>query len=640
MRWSIPVYYAMIGLIVLISIAVALYAGIRKGELEGQVFTLSKEIERREANHDAEIGKLRAELAELDRLKHIPDVIERAKRTEREVAAKLVQAQEEAETIIRTAAKDAEKADREAAARLEQSQLRAFEIIQAASREANALKERTARECEIDASQTKGARRVAEWQANNILEVAQKQAKEIASQARKEAKEKTQKVEETLRIATSYAVEIRRGAEKRAEEIGGAAYEALKKSDFYEAAAQAMQNVVGNYGGTYLIPASHLLDELAEEYGFRQAGERLKVAREATRLMEKHGSAASCNYPEGWKRDYAINFVLSAFNGKVDSILARVKPVNEGKLVQEIKDTYALVNHNGEVFRNARIEEEYLNARLDELKWGVAVQRLKEKEREEQRAIREQIREEEKARKEYERAIKQAERDEQLLTKTLEKARQEYAAAADEDRAKYEARLQDISEKLREAEEKNQRALSMAQQTKCGHVYVISNVGSFGEDVYKIGLTRRLEPLDRVRELGDASVPFPFDVHAMIYSEDAPALETALHRRFVQSQVNKVNRRKEFFRLKLQDIRTATDEMKLEVRWTLTAEARAYRETLAMERQMQEDPEYQKRWAEEQSTFFQRTLFDEDIEQSMLDDEDSALAENSPLSTDLGAAIP
>ena len=105
-----------------------------------------------------------------------------------------------------------------------------------------------------------------------------------------------------------------------------------------------------------------------------------------------------------------------------------------------------------------------------------------------------------------------------------------------------------------EAEEKNQRALSMAQQTKRGNVYVISNIGSFGENVYKVGMTRRLEPMDRVRELGDASVPFPFDVHAIIESDDAPALENTLHKALALMQVNKVNPRKEFFRVSLSDI--------------------------------------------------------------------------------------
>jgi hypothetical protein len=101
----------------------------------------------------------------------------------------------------------------------------------------------------------------------------------------------------------------------------------------------------------------------------------------------------------------------------------------------------------------------------------------------------------------------------------MEKAQAQIAQATDDQKAKYEQQLVDLAERLRIAEEKNQRALSMAQQTKRGHVYIISNIGSFGEHVYKIGLTRRLEPQDRIRELGDSSVPFEFDIHAMIFSE-------------------------------------------------------------------------------------------------------------------------
>ncbi|WP_210403032.1 GIY-YIG nuclease family protein [Thalassospira sp. MCCC 1A01428] len=115
----------------------------------------------------------------------------------------------------------------------------------------------------------------------------------------------------------------------------------------------------------------------------------------------------------------------------------------------------------------------------------------------------------------------------------------------------------------------------MAEQTRKGHVYIISNIGSFGENVYKIGLTRRLDPMDRVKELGDASVPFPFDVHAIIYYDDAPALEAALHREFSHSRVNAVNLRKEFFRVDLDKIRAATNkltEREAEFRTTIVAE--------------------------------------------------------------------
>jgi hypothetical protein len=136
----------------------------------------------------------------------------------------------------------------------------------------------------------------------------------------------------------------------------------------------------------------------------------------------------------------------------------------------------------------------------------------------------------------------------------------------------------------------------MAEQTKRGHVYIISNIGSFGEHIYKIGLTRRLEPLDRIRELGDSSVPFDFDVHALIFSEDAPALESQLHRHFVLMQMNKANHRREFFRVDLKHVREEIEKLNMTPTWTMTAEAQEYRETLAIEKAIAEDPEKRAAW--------------------------------------------
>jgi hypothetical protein len=242
------------------------------------------------------------------------------------------------------------------------------------------------------------------------------------------------------------------------------------------------------------------------------------------------GTAAICDYVEANRRSTAISFILDAFDGKVDSVLSRVRHDNVGTLTQEIRDAFTLVNYNGKAFRDARIREEYLAARLDELKWAAIAQQLKLDDREEQKRIKDLIREEDKARREFERAIRDAAKEQDILKKAMEKAEQQVRQASAEDEARYEEQLRELTERLRLAEERNQRALSMAQQTKRGHVYIISNVGSFGESVFKIGLTRRLEPLDRVRELGDSSGPFEFDVHALIFSDDAPALEHQLHR--------------------------------------------------------------------------------------------------------------
>lgn len=380
-------------------------------------------------------------------------------------------------------------------------------------------------------------------------------------------------------------------AKAKAIEIAADALDVRDRASEYQAVASALKNVIEGYGDEYIVPSQSVLDGLAEEFGFTDAGEKMKHARIISKTMIKEGQAANCDYVEDIRRRTAIAFVIDAFNGKVDTILAKTKAENVGKLRQEILDAFVLVNKNGQAFRNARITEAFRDARLEELRWGAVLVELKNLEREEQRSIKERIREEERARREYEKAIRDAAKDEAKIQAALEKARAEMAQASEDQKAKYEQQMADLVAKLQEAEARAQRALSMAQQTRSGHVYVISNVGSFGGDVFKIGLTRRLEPQDRVRELGDASVPFPFDVHAMIFSEDAPGLETALHKKFNELRVNKVNSRKEFFRLGLMDIRDGISELGVTAHFTMLALAAEYRETLAIEKLPHEEME-------------------------------------------------
>ncbi len=421
-------------------------------------------------------------------------------------------------------------------------------------------------------------------------------AGKVEGEAREQAKALKEQAKSVLDRATVQARAVIEEADKRAQEIAGSAYEAMNKADLYERTVRAMKNIIEGYGDKYLIPSRSLLDGLAESFGHTEAGQALKAARERSAAMVENRTAATCKYVEENRRDTAIEFVMDAFNGKVDSVLSRVKHNNAGTLAQEIKDAFTLVNYNGRAFREAQITQEYLAARLEELKWAAIVQQLLLNEREEQRRIKEQIREEEKARREYERAIREAERDEEALRKAMEKAEQKIAEATAEQRTRYETQLAELTAKLREAEELSQRAKSMAEQTKRGHVYIISNIGSFGEHVYKIGLTRRLVPLDRIRELGDSSVPFDFDVHAMIFSEDAPALEAQLHNHFLMMQMNKVNYRKEFFRVDLAHVREEVTKLGLDAKWTMAADAREYHETLAIEKAIKDDPAKGEAW--------------------------------------------
>ncbi len=422
------------------------------------------------------------------------------------------------------------------------------------------------------------------FQAEGAFSEAKALRKE-ASQKLNEAKDKAETIKNDAREEAKKVVSF---AEAQAKEIAGDAYEAKLKADSYEKAIRAMRNTIDGYKDDYIIPNQSVLDELAEEFSYKEAGEELKAARKRVKTMVKEGHAGACDYAEAHRKAYAIHFVVDAFNGKVDSALSKAKHDNFGKIQQEIIDAFALVNHNGAPFRNARINQEYLDARLTELKWAVAAFELKKIEKEEQAEIKAQIREEERAIREMEKARKEAEKEEKILQKALEKARSELIQASEEQKAEFEAQLAELEGKLQEAEEKGQRALSMAQQTRRGHVYVISNIGSFGEDVFKIGMTRRLEPMDRVKELGDASVPFSFDVHAMIYSDDAPTLEKELHRRFSEQAVNKINPRKEFFKTTIAEVKQAVEQQGLnEVHWTLKAEAAEFRESLSIERKQQ-----------------------------------------------------
>ena len=432
--------------------------------------------------------------------------------------------------------------------------------------------------------------------AKRDLDEAAISAKNIKIQANVDATAFKQNAMNLLDNATIEAKLIVEQADKKAQEIAGDAYKAMQNATELEKTAKAMKNIIEGYGDKYLVPTYSLLDDLAEEFGHTEAGEKLKLVREKTRLMINNGTSAKCDYVEANRKETAVNFILDAFNGKVDSILSKVKKDNFGTLEQKIKDAYQVVNNNGKAFRNAVITPEYLNARIDELKWAVITQELKAEEQEEQRRIKEQIREEEKAIREFEKAIREAQKEEETLKKLIEKAQREVEKASEEQKSKYEDKLRELEDQLKIAEEKNQRAISMAQQTKSGNVYIISNIGSFGENVYKIGMTRRLEPLDRIKELGDASVPFEFDVHSMIYSNNAPGLERELHKKFMRLQMNKVNPRKEFFRVTLGDIKSEVDKMNINAKWTMTAEARHYRESLVIEEAISSDKQKQLEW--------------------------------------------
>jgi predicted nuclease with TOPRIM domain len=329
----------------------------------------------------------------------------------------------------------------------------------------------------------------------------------------------------------------------------------------------------------------HYTFDSSEEYK-----KKLEEVWEKKKALVRAGQAAVCattwtvsgSTREGARMvKQATKVMLRAFNGEADAAVAKVTWNNVTRMEERIRGAYSAINSLGAV-QQIQVTPQYLDLALAELRLTYEEERKKREEQEEQRQIRERMREEERAQREYERAQQEAATEQQRYEKALAQARAEVEQATGAEIESARQKVQELEQKLSEAQAKMQRALSMAQQTKSGHVYIISNIGSFGDTVFKIGLTRRLEPLDRVHELGDAAVPFQFDVHAMIYSEDSPALEAAFHKRFHDRRVNLVNMRKEYFTATLPEIEEFVRSQGVTVEFTKLAEAREFRETCAI----------------------------------------------------------
>ena len=276
-----------------------------------------------------------------------------------------------------------------------------------------------------------------------------------------------------------------------------------------------------------------------------------------------------------------LKLMLRAFNGECDAAIIKVRYNNVHVMEARIRKAYEVINSLGEIQRNT-ITAQYLELKIEELFLAHEYQEHLQAEKDEQRRIREQMRDEEIAQREIEKAKADAEREAERYEQALVKARADVESAVGAKQERLARQIEDLQRKLAEALANKARAIARAQMTRSGHVYIISNIGSFGEHVYKIGMTRRLDPYERIRELGDASVPFTFDVHAVIYCDDAPTLENKLHKAFHGRRVNRVNERKEFFSVDISEIAKAVEENHCGIELTLAAEAKEYRKTQAI----------------------------------------------------------
>lgn len=320
--------------------------------------------------------------------------------------------------------------------------------------------------------------------------------------------------------------------------------------------------------------------------------ERLSEIRARQKEMIKSKTAATGNM--NWEVNHSaaegrklvndmIKLVIRSFNNESDYCVDNVKFDNIELGEKRIRKSYETLNKLGQIM-TVTISPVYLQLKLDELHLAHEFQLKKQEEKEEAKKAREELREQQKLEQEIRAARERISKERRHFAVAINELESRLLKVRTEDeRAALHMRLSELQaarvsldgeEKLVDYREKN---------AKAGYVYVISNIGAFGEGVFKIGMTRRLEPMDRVDELGDASVPFYFDVHALIFSDDAPSLEAKLHERFAKTRLNKVNGRKEFFRADIKDIEeTIRSNFDAVVEVVHEAPAEQYRESLRM----------------------------------------------------------
>ena len=318
----------------------------------------------------------------------------------------------------------------------------------------------------------------------------------------------------------------------------------------------------------------------------------LKIIRDRQKETIKAGQAVKGN--ENWTVNGSSSkgkkmvhdmqkLLLRAFNAECDDAIEHVRFNNVDSCEKKITASANAISKLGAVM-DISITNQYINLKLDELHLIHEYQLKKQDEKEAAKEARQRQREEAKAVKELEEARKNLEKEQSHYENALSRLNDQLSKTDDADernnllkkKAELEGQLSKIDGELKDVDYRaaNQRA---------GYVYIISNIGAFGENVYKIGMTRRLEPMDRVDELGDASVPFNFDVHAMIFTDDAPGLEAALHNAFADRKLNFVNQRREFFHVTLDEIKEVVRQnYDKTVEFVDVAPAEQYRESLRL----------------------------------------------------------
>ena len=319
--------------------------------------------------------------------------------------------------------------------------------------------------------------------------------------------------------------------------------------------------------------------------------ERLNKIRETQKALIKNDQAVTGNMnwtvngskSEGKKMVKDMQkLLLRAFNSECDEVISRVTYANIELSEKRLHTSFEAISKLGRIMSVA-ITYQYLNAKIEELYLAFEYKQKKQEEKEEQKELRAQLREEAKLQKEIEEARKKIQKEQKHYQNALDSINKQLLTATDEQKADLEQKKAEIEAQLCEIDKNIKDIDYRESNAKAGYVYIISNIGAFGENVYKIGMTRRLDPQERIDELSDASVPFNFDIHAMIFSDNAPALEAALHKAFENKKLNMVNQRREFFNVTLDEIKAVVmKNFDKSVEFIEVPEAEQYRTSLKM----------------------------------------------------------
>ena len=288
---------------------------------------------------------------------------------------------------------------------------------------------------------------------------------------------------------------------------------------------------------------------------------KLEIIRMKQKDMIRNDTAASYG---SWSIDGSVakgkkfvkdnvKLTLRSFNNECETLIDKVKFNNVESIRQRIIKSYETLNKLNTV-NKIEISSDYLDLKLQELSLAYEYALKKQEEKEAEKERRAEMREAAKLEKELAEERKKIEKEQKHYQHALNTILSQIKSATEEEKIELEAKRAELESHLNNIDESIKSLDYREANQKAGYVYVISNIGAFGENVYKIGMTRRLDPMDRIDELGDASVPFNFDVHAMIFSDDAPSLEAALHKAFENKKLNMVNTRREFFNVTLEEI--------------------------------------------------------------------------------------